>query len=282
MRSVDLTHGEDAFREALAAQAFRLDREGAIAEQIARGRAQEPGPFDLTPPPRTFSFQQPGSGQQPGSTDNFWATGVPGRSRDSDERQERMEAMLTRLLEREEKTKQPALQRPAFEAIAASLDLFGASVQPLRRAVRLADRAPTEQVACALLPPLTQQALLQPELGDEALLKLALAGTPSIGADSIASQYAAVTPQVPAVVQPAVGLTMKAMPSGLGVGRLGRPVPSRSAEECFRCGHAGHRAGGCNATKDRDGQEIPHSQAAKFAPPSWKAQYGFDASGARP
>lgn len=147
------------------------------------------------------------------------------------------------------------------------------------KAVRIADQAPTDEQAAAVLPQLARKALDKPQLSDGQLLQEVLSSSTVASSGSLSSMFPSVQPRlVP------VGQTFSSS-ARVGYGSGGYSAASKgaaspyAAEDCFRCGHGGHRNTNCKATKDRDNAVIPDGQLVKFAPDSWKSRYGYDLAG---
>ena len=280
------TVGGQGLREQLAVASQNLDARGAGAPSPTDVEAVHSEHTHFAPKHIAYQHQQ-----EQGNDEGFVevpSSGGGGRyhpyarqelhvGRDArDARADRLENMLEQLLERDLAKAQPPLQRPLLAAVCGALQQFGAVVKPMIRAVRLADRAQTDEAVAALLLPLAQKALEQPSLGDDALFHAAASSAAFMPA--LHGGLVGFSP-VGSVAVPAVGSY------GRGGGNVSRgahspPFVGRD-DPCFRCGHRGHRNQQCNALMDRDGQPIPARQLVKFAPQAWKDRWGYDADGVK-
>lgn len=160
----------------------------------------------------------------------------------------------------------PQLARPllaAVDSILPELDSNPGAVDELRRCLRIADALEdTDSVVADFLPTLWQQALQHPNFTDQKLLAVAIENVPVKGtATSVSSK-----------LQP-LSTSVRSVPAGFSRSQGG-------AGYCYRCGSRDHSRGkDCTATHTDQGELLLPGQKARFAPATWKQQYGYDSRG---
>ena len=164
-----------------------------------------------------------------------------------------------------------------------------ALLDPVRRAIRLADTIPDEAQAAAALPLLVQHIRSQPAAADLRLLQLASESLAAAQPFTLAAasgfpalQQHPFGPQPfssnPFPSQPLHNQPFPSQPFA-DPGHHPFATPQLSQETCFRCGRLGHRGNQCNQQVGVDGAILAKGQAAKFAPVSYKTNFNYDSNG---
>ena len=164
----------------------------------------------------------------------------------------------------------PQLARPllaAVDSILPDLDSHPGALEELRRGLRIADALEdTDSVVADFLPTLWQQALQHPNFSDQKLLGVGIENVPVKGASTSVSNR--LQPLSTSVRSVTTSFSHSQAGTGTGTGY------------CYRCGRRDHTRGrDCTATHTANGEAIPPGQKARFAPATWKQQYGYDNRG---
>lgn len=171
------------------------------------------------------------------------------------------------LQQREQERSLPAVRKPAFAAVLASLQLLPGpvqnSLQPFYLALRAADSVDSDEQAATLLEPLVRFCVDHP------------------GATAADLRQQVQLQSAGAQLNPLLGLlsgngSLLSLLSGQQAASSVHTVSP--ATSCFKCGLTGHLASSCNRTVDKDGKPVAAGQL-KFAPASWKSTYHFGPDG---